>query len=124
MTKVEKKCELCESPLSPESITKEGVCFFIPPLAAALKGDTLILSCYIPECGREIRKFKVTSKMPSCGTCDESHAHRNLVLGGRCHRGAPVKATQEKGTITISCYIPECAKLIVAFNVMEIEALK
>lgn len=121
MMKTEKKCQLCEDTLSPETITKDDRCFFIPPLEASLKGDILILSCYVEECAREIRRFKVTSKMPNCGSCEDIHAPRNLALHGRCHPGAPVKATWEKDQITLSCYIPECGKLIVRFAVEKIE---
>ncbi len=52
----EQECELCgdQGPL-----LLKARCHFTAPLAVTLEGDTLILRCYIPECSREVARFKI-----------------------------------------------------------------
>lgn len=52
----EHECELCgdQGPL-----LLRARCHWTAPLAAELDGDTLILRCYLPECGREVTRFKI-----------------------------------------------------------------
>jgi hypothetical protein len=49
-------CELCsdQGPLHLHSR-----CHLTAPLAVELDGDTLIIRCYLPTCGREVARFKV-----------------------------------------------------------------
>ena len=50
-------CELCGD--QPSKIELRARCHFTAPLKAELDGDTLVLRCYLPECGREVARFKV-----------------------------------------------------------------
>jgi hypothetical protein len=49
-------CDLCgdQGPLLLKSR-----CHLTAPLQAVLEGETLILSCYLPECGKEVARFQV-----------------------------------------------------------------
>lgn len=54
------KCDLCGD--QPEAGTVlYSNCHYTAPLKARMEGDTLILSCYVPECSREVARFKVTA---------------------------------------------------------------
>jgi len=50
------KCEFCgdQGPLH-----LHARCHMTAPLQATLEGDILTLSCYLPNCGRKIVRFKV-----------------------------------------------------------------
>jgi len=52
----EPTCDLCGDQ-GPLLLTSK--CHLTAPLQAVLDGDTLILKCYVPECGREVARFKV-----------------------------------------------------------------
>lgn len=56
-------CELCGD--QPETIHLRGRCHLTAPLAARLEHGVLILSCYVPECGREVARFRVTEVLPA-----------------------------------------------------------
>lgn len=49
-------CDLCgdQGPL-----LLHAKCHLTAPLKVTLDGDTLIVACYLPECGREVARFKV-----------------------------------------------------------------
>lgn len=53
------KCELCSDNSIPEVLVLHGRCHMTAPLQVTLEGNVLILSCYIPECRREIGRFIV-----------------------------------------------------------------
>lgn len=56
VTEERKSCELCgdQGPL-----LLRARCHMTAPLRVELDGDTIILSCYLPDCGREVARFKV-----------------------------------------------------------------
>jgi hypothetical protein len=58
------KCDLChDSEGQPETlIILRSKCHTTAPLAARLEGNVLILSCYIPECNREVARFVVVQR--------------------------------------------------------------
>ncbi len=49
-------CELCgdQGPL-----LLKARCHLTAPLMVTLDGDTLILSCYLPDCGKEVARFQI-----------------------------------------------------------------
>lgn len=58
-------CDLCgdQGPL-----LLHARCHLTAPLAAEINGDVLILRCYLPECGREVARFKVAREVRgACG---------------------------------------------------------
>jgi hypothetical protein len=54
--KTGESCELCgdQGPL-----LLRARCHMTAPLRATLEGDELTLNCYIPDCGKEVARFKV-----------------------------------------------------------------
>ncbi len=50
------QCEFCgdQGPL-----LLRARCHLTAPLAITLDGNTLIVSCYVPECGKEVARFQV-----------------------------------------------------------------
>jgi hypothetical protein len=57
------KCDLChDSEGQPETLHLVSKCHTSAPLAARLEGGVLILSCYIPECSREVARFAVVKQ--------------------------------------------------------------
>lgn len=55
-------CDLCGDQ---KALWLESGCHFTAPLAARLEGEWLIISCYVPECNREVARFKVTTCIPA-----------------------------------------------------------
>jgi len=54
------KCDLCATGAElPKSLGLHAKCHLTAPLAVRFEGDVLILSCYVPECSREVGRFKV-----------------------------------------------------------------
>lgn len=55
-------CDLCgdQGPL-----LLQAKCHMTAPLRVVLDGDTLILFCYVPECNREVARFKVERGLPT-----------------------------------------------------------
>jgi hypothetical protein len=56
------KCDLCGDNEAPKAL--RGRCHMTAPLRLSLFGDVLIANCYIPECNREVARFKVTEIQP------------------------------------------------------------
>jgi hypothetical protein len=55
-----KGCDLCtESSGKPEELFLHGRCHMTAPVQVSIIEDVLIVRCYVPECGREIVKFRV-----------------------------------------------------------------
>lgn len=54
-------CEFCgdQGPLILHSR-----CHLTAPLQASLEGDVLILRCYLPDCMREVARFRIAEKLP------------------------------------------------------------
>lgn len=52
----EPECEFCgdQGPLF-----LHARCHLTAPLQVSIDGDTLIISCYLPDCGKEVARFKV-----------------------------------------------------------------
>lgn len=62
---VNAQCDLCgdQGPLF-----LHAKCHLTAPLEALLEGDLLILRCYLPDCGREVARFRVDrTKRGPCG---------------------------------------------------------
>ena len=56
----EAKCDLCATGAEPpKSLSIHVKCHLTAPLAVRFEGDVLILSCYLPQCSREVARFKV-----------------------------------------------------------------
>jgi hypothetical protein len=55
---LEMKCEFCGDVTT--AMWLRAKCHSTAPLMAKLENNVLTLSCYIPECGREVVKFKVS----------------------------------------------------------------
>lgn len=55
-------CEFCGD--TTEAMFLQARCHPIAPLIAKIENGVLVLSCYVPECGREVARFKaeLTSK--------------------------------------------------------------
>jgi hypothetical protein len=49
-------CALCGDS---DRLILESRCHIFAPLKAELHGTTLILRCYVPECGKEVARFDV-----------------------------------------------------------------
>lgn len=58
MTTSEPKCDLCGD--QPEKLDLRARCHLTAPLAATLYDGVLTLSCYVPECGRPVARFRVS----------------------------------------------------------------
>lgn len=57
------KCDQChERSGAPEAIYLHGRCHMAAPLWAKVEGGYLILSCYVPECRREVARFRITGE--------------------------------------------------------------
>jgi hypothetical protein len=54
-------CDLCEAE-SPQVLHLSARCHRSAPLKFHLEDDVLVVSCYIPECGREVARFKVVTE--------------------------------------------------------------
>ena len=54
--KVGEECELCGDQ---GALLLKARCHMTAPLQAVLDGDTLILKCYLPTCGKEVVRFKI-----------------------------------------------------------------
>lgn len=52
----------------------------------------------------------------SCDLCDDAGP---LYLHARCHLTAPLKAAMEDGVLTLSCYIPECSRIVAKFKILQ-----
>lgn len=61
MSDIPTYCDLCSNQ-SP--FVLHARCHITAPLQASLEGDILILRCYVPECCREVAKFKVVEVQP------------------------------------------------------------
>jgi len=61
-----KSCKLCgdQGPL-----LLRARCHLTAPLAIELDGDTLIVRCYVPECGQEVARFKIVRE--TCQSCKD-----------------------------------------------------
>lgn len=59
MTQENTGCELCEDNKGPFYV--HAKCHLTAPLKACIEGGWVILKCYIPECDREVWRFKVVS---------------------------------------------------------------
>lgn len=57
--KAAKKCDLCDDNTIPAKLMLHGKCHMTAPLRVTLEGNVLILTCYIPECSREVGRFIV-----------------------------------------------------------------
>lgn len=55
-------CELCgdQGPLLLQSR-----CHMTAPLRVTLEGDEMIMNCYLPDCNREVARFKIQRQLPS-----------------------------------------------------------
>ena len=51
------RCDLCSDQPSAQELYLHAKCHLTAPLLAIKDGSTLILKCYIPECGREVARF-------------------------------------------------------------------
>ena len=52
------KCDLCATGADvPKNLTLRAKCHLTAPLAVRFEGNILILSCYVPECSREVARF-------------------------------------------------------------------
>lgn len=74
----EVSCDLCGGT---ERVVLNSACHFMAPLKAEVEGDTLILRCYIPDCQREVARFKIvreelidTKAKTHCCGCDMPRA--------------------------------------------------
>lgn len=52
-----------------------------------------------------------------CELCGDT---QTLVLVGRCHPTAPLRAEIENGVLTLRCYIPDCNRFIARFEISEV----
>lgn len=61
MSPRDEKCDLCNEKGGPASeLVLRSRCHLTAPLAVKLvDGKTLVLSCYVPECGREVARFEI-----------------------------------------------------------------
>lgn len=64
------------------------------------------------------KKAKTKKTAAECDLCGDNEAP--LVLHARCHFTAPLQATLEGNILTLSCYIPECARVVTRFEVARI----
>jgi hypothetical protein len=62
-------------------------CHLTAPLQAVLEGETLILRCYLPECGKEVVRFQVTHP-PLTRELTESQLSLLNDVAGLCHSEA------------------------------------
>ena len=58
------ECDLCGDQ---GALLLKAKCHLTAPLSVELDGNTLILRCYLPECGREVARF-VVLREPIKGT--------------------------------------------------------
>lgn len=57
-------------------------------------------------------------KKPACDLCSDNNGIPEILyMHGRCHMTAPLQASIENGILTLSCYIPECRRVIAKFKV-------
>jgi hypothetical protein len=58
--KIPDACDLCgdQGPL-----LLKARCHLTAPLAVTLDGNVLILSCYLPECRKEVARFQVIRRL-------------------------------------------------------------
>lgn len=50
---------------------------------------------------------------PTCEFCGDTGP---LVLVGRCHPTAPLRAVLDNGILTLRCYLPECDRVVARFQ--------
>jgi len=55
-------CELCGDQPSQEEMHLRAKCHLTAPLQVTLDGQVLILRCYLPNCGREVARFRVVEE--------------------------------------------------------------
>lgn len=55
---------------------------------------------------------------PECELCSDNKGPFHL--HARCHFTAPLRASIENGILTLSCYIPECSRVVASFRVEEL----
>ena len=67
------------------------------------------------------------TKLPDgCSVCkDGGGAHHLLHLHGRCHMHAPLRLAYrrthiDRGILSVTCYIPSCARPVASFGVREV----
>lgn len=57
-------CDLCHDDKGiPEVLFLHARCHMTAPLQVSMEGDVLIIRCYIPECSREVGRFKVVEQV-------------------------------------------------------------
>ena len=54
----------------------------------------------------------------TCNLCGDNKAP--LHIGARCHMTAPLQATLAGGVLTLRCYLPQCRREVVRFQVVAI----
>lgn len=52
-----------------------------------------------------------------CELCDDTG---ELELAARCHPSAPMRVKLDGHLLTLYCYVPECSREIVSFNVVSV----
>lgn len=55
---------------------------------------------------------------PACDLCEDNAGP--VFVHQRCHMTAPLQASLENGVLTLSCYVPECRRIVVQMRVTEI----
>lgn len=50
------KCEMCDDQ---GPLLLRARCHLTAPLSAELDDDTLVLRCYVPDCAKEVARFKI-----------------------------------------------------------------
>lgn len=68
--------------------------------------------------GRAVRHGEGEDMKAGCEFCGDTGP---LVLVGRCHPTAPLRAVIEDGELTLRCYIPECDRVVAQFKLAPLE---
>lgn len=55
------KCELCDG--ANESLVLHSRCHTFAPLRVERHSNELVLICYLPECGKEVGRFKIEESL-------------------------------------------------------------
>lgn len=52
---------------------------------------------------------------PECELCGDNEGPKSL--HAKCHMTAPLQASFDNGVITLSCYIPDCRRVVARFKI-------